>query len=1026
MNILEKADIFGIQIGLNYKQDNVYKTAFGGLTTLVFIAMMTIFFFNQVVTLIQKSQVNYTTSPSVETEPGIIELDTNKYMIAVKIDQDDFISRPYYNLTFEQRHYIRYENGTYIQNKTPIQLEPCTWDHFKGLPNLQYDWQKAYDLQNLDDFLCLQRNQTYLIGGKFENKDFYHLKFLVTQCKNSTDTTRKWKPVCKTSQEIKDKQNDEDTRIDFLFTNYNLNPEQPDSTSQIYLESMFFTFQPHYMYSTANIFITQKTMTTDNSLFPFEDNSDEIFPIYNNGDYKQQYSVGDYQKYSEIFFLRSNFNTQINRAYQKIDQVISYIGGFCQMFLLLFAFVVRTYNSYHYQFELINKLYDFDLNEIQNDNDQHPNKTNPTKQRRTSSFQAKHNCKINPIESSNQIDANQQYKIKAQKIDKSAFQTEGHHQNLRYSIIDLSPCKLAQSQQFEQEISKNFEKNERTINNDQNYQSKILRENISPTQSRASPMKRINLEKLQFSTQQSASVLPLNYTSSQERNNPYGDEPKRRKQKTLLNKSVVKEQESNISKSLQNLQQQQTNQNDHLENYAKTPYQNEENDYNNNINAFNEGEYFNQALQITSEQALKIKKGVKFYNAQQFLEREITNYVKKENPMKLSLQYFINSITFGKFCNTPVVQILNKANDMLSKDIDIYELIRSIKELDKLKKLLLNKEQESLFNFFPKPVISLKEDDAIPKIDYLKRSQTNNKVTFNKLIYQQKVTSFKQIALVIKAINRFKMNLKRNQHSQIKKLYDAYVKIIHTNDPNSSQAEINERLIELLGKDLVKIFEATRRIYVKTEEQIYRETMLAIQQNQNGEYYNQNYKEDVSPIGKQIMRKPYFDNQVSSSNSESKKQEDEEQQIAHKNQQVDENVQVEEQGLIEEKIIDLHAQQQQQMQTDQNISVLNATSLPFINNFGNAEQTSIVNINNNEKKNETEIYQQDIQEEEEFNVYQSYSLNKNVNSNIQDDQNQMNISSFQIEQNNTPVQIIQKAKAKKNNYVKSPKSKKQK
>ncbi|KAL4429873.1 hypothetical protein ABPG74_022896 [Tetrahymena malaccensis] len=1020
MNILEKVDIFGIQIGLNYKQDNVYKTGFGGLTTLVFIAMMTIFFFNQVVTLIQKSQVNYTTSPSVETEPGIIELNTNSYMIAVKIDQDDFITNPYYNLTFEQRHYTRYENGTYIQNKTPIQLEPCTWDHFKGLPNLQYDWQQAFELQDLSDFLCLQRNKTFYVGGKFENKDFYHLKFLVTQCKNSTDTTRKWHPVCKTPQEIKDKQNDEDTRIDFLFTNYNLNPEKPDGTSQIYLESMFFTFQPHYMYSTANIFITQKTMTTDNSLFPFEDNSDEIFPIYNNGDYKQQYSVGDYSKYSEIFFLRSNFDTQINRAYQKIDQVISYIGGFCQMFLLLFAFVVRTYNSYHYQFELINKLYDFDLNDIQNDNDQHPNKTSPTKQRRTSFFQAKQNCKINPIESSNQINAHQS-KVQTQKIDKRGIQADANQHNPRYSSIDLSPCKLNKSSlQFEKEVSQNIEQNTGTINNEQNYQSKILKESLSPTQTRASPLKRIQLEKIQFSTQQSVSVLPLNYTSSQERNNPYSEEPKRINQKSMFVKKILQEQESGILKL-----EQPSNQINHNENNPETPYHNKiaENEYNARMNAFNEGaqdEYFNQALQLTSEQALKIKKGVKFYNAQQFLEREITNYIRKENPMKLSLQYFINSITFGKLCNTPSVQILNKANDMLSKDIDIYELIRSIKEIDKLKKLLLNKEQESLFNFFPKPLISLKEDDGIPKIDYLKSAQTNNKVTFNKLIYQQKVTSFKQIALVIKAINRFKMNLKKGQHSQIKKLYDAYVKIIHIDNPNNSQAEINERLVQLLGKELVKIFEATRRIYVKTEEQIYRETILAIQQNQNGDQFNQNYN-DVSPIQNQIACKPYIDNQISSSNSESKKQE--EQQISHNNEQVDEKIEINE-TIKEEKQINLNTQQQQQTQTDQNMSILNATSLPFINNFGNPEQTSIMKINNNGKHNQSEMDQEDNQQEE-FNVYQSYSLNKNLKMDKQDDQSNMNISSYQIEFN-TPIQLVQKVKSKKNNYVKSPKSKKQK
>lgn len=117
---------------------------------------------------------------------------------------------------------------------------------------------------------------------------------------------------------------------------------------------------------------------------------------------------------------------------------------------------------------------------------------------------------------------------------------------------------------------------------------------------------------------------------------------------------------------------------------------------------------------------------------------------------------------------------------MISKDIDLYEVIKKLKELEKLKKLLLNKEQETLFNFFPKPVITLEEEEELPKRELLKQmGSNNNKDKYKLLLLSQQVSSFKVVALVIKAVTRFKMNLKKNKFSHFRKLYDSYFKIIN-------------------------------------------------------------------------------------------------------------------------------------------------------------------------------------------------------------------------------------------------------
>jgi len=46
-------------------------------------------------------------------------------------------------------------------------------------------------------------------------------------------------------------------------------------------------------------------------------------------------AVGNFSNYLEIYIHRSPYTTTTNRKYTKIDEVISYMGGFCQVFILI-------------------------------------------------------------------------------------------------------------------------------------------------------------------------------------------------------------------------------------------------------------------------------------------------------------------------------------------------------------------------------------------------------------------------------------------------------------------------------------------------------------------------------------------------------------------------------------------------------------------------------------------------------------------------------------------------------------------
>lgn len=76
----------------------------------------------------------------------------------------------------------------------------------------------------------------------------------------------------------------------------------------------------------------------------------------------------------------------------------------------------------------------------------------------------------------------------------------------------------------------------------------------------------------------------------------------------------------------------------------------------------------------------------------------------------MTFKFFLYKLSCGKFFRTEQVLLLDKANKQMKKDLDIFMIINKLKELEKFKSLFLNKHQEVLFNFFPKPIISVQNN----------------------------------------------------------------------------------------------------------------------------------------------------------------------------------------------------------------------------------------------------------------------------------------------------------------------------
>lgn len=63
---------------------------------------------------------------------------------------------------------------------------------------------------------------------------------------------------------------------------------------------------------------------------------------------------------------------------------------------------------------------------------------------------------------------------------------------------------------------------------------------------------------------------------------------------------------------------------------------------------------------------------------------------------------------------------------MIYNDTDIVTLLNKIQEIDKLKKLLMNENQIRVFNFTPKPVVRIHDEQNEDKKKIIKKKKKNH------------------------------------------------------------------------------------------------------------------------------------------------------------------------------------------------------------------------------------------------------------------------------------------------------------
>ncbi|CAD8116523.1 unnamed protein product [Paramecium sonneborni] len=302
---------------------------------------MSLIFITNFITFLQKEQLKVVSISEYEDVIDTISFKDSDFLFAIQIEQLNFIQRPYFNITMQQKLYFRNTQGDLKKETLDIELVPCTQERFTQIfANYEINFTQQYLQLHLSDFLCPSLTTDVLIGGTYSSNQFDFIEISITQCQNNSQNL--WKPICNDPIDSSFKLrlytvNQVSIKIQIK----NINPYKPkDSYIKPFLDdSLSFTFN---LNSTkfANIYFTKYEFQNDESLLPISVIEERTFYILDSSDVQQDTTEITENSLAKLQIRKKPFKTKFLRQYQKLDELLSNIADMVELSNRIYDFSI--------------------------------------------------------------------------------------------------------------------------------------------------------------------------------------------------------------------------------------------------------------------------------------------------------------------------------------------------------------------------------------------------------------------------------------------------------------------------------------------------------------------------------------------------------------------------------------------------------------------------------------------------------------------------------------------------------------
>lgn len=320
--------IYGEIPNFTVKGQKLYTNTLGHCTSfsaLVCMSLVFIFFFKE---LIIKTNPRIETIISNDLKPLSLNLGDDNFIFIVGLhfpNLTNYVSEKIYKLEVSYIHQRKNEDGTVINEKTPVEVTTCDKVYIPVLSSFLSSLA-------LDQFYCIKNKTNLFLEGDFGLQQWSFIDFKFKQCTGEN---------CDSDQTIDSLL--KGGYITIYTSDFNIFPSNYKDSTQLYGKTIFSSIS-NQMYKEMWIYYRTIQFQTDDGWFG---HTNKTYEVYSLRDYTENFDFReDNEKTFLHIYLRSSRTRYIySRIYEKIDSTLTKIISITQLIYFIFRFISEIFNK---------------------------------------------------------------------------------------------------------------------------------------------------------------------------------------------------------------------------------------------------------------------------------------------------------------------------------------------------------------------------------------------------------------------------------------------------------------------------------------------------------------------------------------------------------------------------------------------------------------------------------------------------------------------------------------------------------
>ena len=354
----ENLDIYSKRICFFYKNQEKITSYFGLFLTFVYIFASLILFILEVIKAIQRKEIKVYDTTIYSQEMPIIDVDIKQFYFAFGLEYPNtatrYIDEGIYTakITYFDKQKEKDDFITVVEQD--LAFEKCQVDNFGK------DYQNLFVKDELNNSYCLKDfNYNITLAGSYKYERITYLRILIYPCVNSTKNNYS----CKPQEEIDKRLNS--GYFSIVLKDFGLNPSNYSSPRIPTLQDLYTTvdrrLSKNYI---LNFGVTE--IHTDRGIINSKISKERYLQFRKVLETFSLRDEKDYHSGKNIILVQLRLEDTLlvqTRAYTKIAEILSKIGGYMQLMNTIFLLLTSIINKINSEIKIINSIFNFNIKE---------------------------------------------------------------------------------------------------------------------------------------------------------------------------------------------------------------------------------------------------------------------------------------------------------------------------------------------------------------------------------------------------------------------------------------------------------------------------------------------------------------------------------------------------------------------------------------------------------------------------------------------------------------------------------------